>query len=172
MTGVMKYSVCCCFPECVARVPISLWGSGGGGVFACVCSAACRRADHFLTFQVSRSFVSRGRRGTLCHLDVFGDVSQIILRGRRNTFATFSEHALHFTWQAQHFRRGVLRVFHKLPCLPPRNLHYLLPLRAAMPMRFAENTQHDTSEVLRLPRKMELDTSKVLRLPRKMQRMF
>ena len=49
------------------------------------------------------------------------------------------------------------------------------PLRrcpAALPMRFAENTQRDTPEVLRLPWKMELGTSKVLRLPRKMQRMF
>ena len=37
--------------------------------------------------------------------DVFGDVSKIVIRGRRNTFATFSEHALHFSWQAQHFGR-------------------------------------------------------------------
>ena len=34
-------------------------------------------------------------------------------------------------------------------------------------MRFAKNTQRDTSKVLRLPRKMTIDTSKVLRLPRK-----
>ena len=29
----------CFFPECVARVPVSLWGSGGEAVFAksCVC---------------------------------------------------------------------------------------------------------------------------------------
>ena len=36
-------------------------------------------------------------------------------------------------------------------------------------MRFAKNTQRDTSKVLRLPRKMTMDTSKVLRLPRKRQ---
>ena len=36
-------------------------------------------------------------------------------------------------------------------------------------MRFTENPQHDTSKVLRLPRKMTMDTSKVLRLPRKLQ---
>ena len=39
-------------------------------------------------------------------------------------------------------------------------------------MRFAINTQHDTSKVLRLPRKMTMDTdtSKVLRhLPQKLQ---
>ena len=26
--------ICFVFPECVARVPVSLWGSRGGGVFA------------------------------------------------------------------------------------------------------------------------------------------
>ena len=39
-------------------------------------------------------------------------------------------------------------------------------------LRFAKNTQHDTSKVLRLPRKMTMDTSKVLRLPRKLPRIF
>ena len=39
-------------------------------------------------------------------------------------------------------------------------------------MRFAINTQRDTSKALRLPRKMTMDTSKVLRLPRKLQRIF
>ena len=39
-------------------------------------------------------------------------------------------------------------------------------------MRFAKNTQHDTSKVLRLPRKMTMDTSKMLRLPRKLPRIF
>ena len=48
----------------------------------------------------------------------------------------------------------------------------LSPLDAALPMRFAKNTQHDTPKVLRLPRKMTMDTSKVLRLPRKLQRIF
>ena len=39
-------------------------------------------------------------------------------------------------------------------------------------MRFAKNTQHDTSKVLRLPRKMTMDTFKMLRLPRKLPRIF
>ena len=39
-------------------------------------------------------------------------------------------------------------------------------------MRFAKNTQRDTSKVLRLPRKMTMNTSKVLRLPRKLQHIF
>jgi len=32
-------------------------------------------------------------------------VSKIALCGRRNTLATFSEDALQFSWQAQHFGR-------------------------------------------------------------------
>ena len=58
---------------------------------------------------------------------MFWNVSKVVLRGRRNTFATFSEDVLqfswqaqhfgrvhrHFSWQAQHFRRAVLRVFCK-----------------------------------------------------------
>ena len=43
---------------------------------------------------------------------------------------------------------------------------------AALPMRFTKHTQHDTSKVLRLPRKMTMDASKVLRLPRKLQHIF
>ena len=35
-----------------------------------------------------------------------------------------------------------------------------------------KTTQHDSSKVLRLPRKMKMDTSKVMRLPRKLQRIF
>ena len=34
---------------------------------------------------------------------MFHDVSKVVSRGRRNTFATFSDDALHFSWQAQHF---------------------------------------------------------------------
>ena len=30
---------------------------------------------------------------------------KIVLRGRRNTFVTFSEDVLQFSWQAQHFGR-------------------------------------------------------------------
>ena len=69
--------------------------------------------------------VLRGRRGTSWHSNMFQDVSKVVLCGRRNTFAIFSEDVLHFSWQtqhfghlrchfawqAQHFRRVVLRVF-------------------------------------------------------------
>ena len=36
---------------------------------------------------------------------MFCNVLKIVLRGRRNTFATFSEDVLQFSWQAQHFGR-------------------------------------------------------------------
>ena len=138
------------FPECVARVPVSLWGSGGWGCVRSTLrlwsqpSATVRnrsqpsvrtpygrasgkfcRGGHFWRFPMCRCFVSRGKRGTSWHSDVFCNVSKVVLRGRRNTFATFSEDVLqfswqaqhfgrvhrHFSWQAQHFRRVVLRVF-------------------------------------------------------------
>ena len=61
---------------------------------------------------------------------------------------------------------------HLIKCHACHGICTLSPLDAALPMRFAKNTQHDTSKVLRLPRKMTMDTSKVLRLPRKLQRIF
>ena len=82
----------CIFPECVARVPVSLWGSGG---WECVRSTLRSRSQpsatvrnrsqpfvwgpygraygkfcrggHFWRFQTSRCFLSRGRRGTSWH---------------------------------------------------------------------------------------------------------
>ena len=63
------------------------------------------RGGNFWRFQTCRCFVSRGRRGTSWHSDVFCNVSKVVLRGRRNTFATFSEDVLQFSWQAWHFVR-------------------------------------------------------------------
>ena len=115
-------------PECVARVPVSLWGSGGGGCvrltlrvqpFATVRNRLqvsvsgpygkaygkfCNRG-HFWRFPASRCFVLRGRRGTSWYSDVFCNLSKVVLCGRRNTFASFSEDALLFSWQAQHLGR-------------------------------------------------------------------
>ena len=118
------------FPECVARVPVSLWGSGGWGCirstfcvyvrnrpqpFATVLNRSrvavwpygraygkfCQR-DHFWMF-ASRSCVSRGRHGTSWRSDVFRDVSTVVLCGRgSNTLATFSQDELQFSWRAQH----------------------------------------------------------------------
>ena len=107
----------CIFPECIARVPVL----GVEGVFARRCVSVRTRPQplarllygraygkfcgggHFWRFQTSRCFVSRGKRGTSWHSDVFCNVSKVVLCGRCNTFATFSEDALQFSWQAQHF---------------------------------------------------------------------
>ena len=86
------------FPECVARVPVSLWGSGGSGCvrstlrfcslpstwgpYGRACGKFCR-GGHFWRFQRSRCFASRGRRGTSWHSDVFCNVSKAVLCGRR-----------------------------------------------------------------------------------------
>ena len=153
----------CIFPECVARVPVSLWGSGGlgvEGVFARRCVCGCNRSQPSATVRnrsqpsatvraipvwpclwevLQRwSFLAVSDASLLrfawqaWHFvtfgsDVFWNVSKVVLRGRRNTFAAFSEDVLqfswqaqhfgrvhrHFSWQAQHFRRVVLRVFCK-----------------------------------------------------------
>ena len=71
------------------------------------------------------------------------------------------------------FRARLPSIFstsHKMPRLP-RNLHLVATWRSPANAIY-KNTQHDTSKVLRLPRKMTMDTSKVLRLPRKLQHIF
>ena len=65
---------------------------------------------------------------------------------------------------------SIFNASHKLHAC--HGIRALSPLDAALPMRFAKNTQHDTSKVLRLPRKMTMGTSKVLRLQRKLQPIF
>ena len=108
------------FSECVARVPVSLWGSGGWG---CVRSTLRNRSQPSATVcnrsqvtssakgsllevsTTSRWFVSRGRRGTLWHSDVFHNLLKVVLCGRFNTFGSFAEDVLQFSWQAQHFGR-------------------------------------------------------------------
>ena len=53
----------------------------------------------------------------------------------------------------------------------PRNLQDVTKSRSS-DIAIRKNTQRDTSEVLRLPRKMTMEVSKVLRLSRKLQRIF
>ena len=62
---------------------------------------------YFWRFPTFRCFVSRGRRGTSWHSGVFSNVSKVVLCGRRNTFATFSEDVLHFSWQPREVAMGV-----------------------------------------------------------------
>ena len=86
------------FPKFASRmrswwVPVSLWGSGGWG---CVRSTLPNRSREG-RFQTSRCLVSRGRRGTLWQSNLFDNASKVILCGRRNTFATFSDDALQFS---------------------------------------------------------------------------
>ena len=60
---------------------------------------------------------------------------------------------------------------HKMPRLP-WDFHLVTTESSPRHCDSQKKTQHDTSEVLRLPRKMTMEVSKVLRLPRKMQRLF
>ena len=71
------------------------------------------------------------------------------------------------------FRAKLPSIFstcHKMPRLP-RNLHHVATW-CSHANAICKSTWHDTSKVLRLPRKMTMDTSKVLRLPRKLSRIF
>ena len=97
---------------------------------------------------------------TLCSfkIDVF---LRVFLRTRK--FAT----------SKSMFRARLPSIFstcHKMPRLP-RNLDLAATWRSPANAIY-KNKQHDTSKVLRLPRKMTMDTSKVLRLPRKLQHIF
>ena len=75
-----------------------------------------------------------------------------------------------FLPQKRCFVRG-FRQFsaHLTKCQACHGICTLSPLEAALTMRFAKNTQHDSSKVLRLPRKMKTVTSKVLCPPRKLE---
>ena len=96
-------------PECVARIPVSLWGSGGWAVFARRCPTLRNRLQpsatvhkcprkvamavpmvsfDFWSFPALHSFISRGHRGTLWHVKIFHDVSKVVLCGRRSTLKT------------------------------------------------------------------------------------
>ena len=95
-------------------VLVLLLGSGGWDVFARRCFCVCNRPQPFATvgnrwqpsasdyrggkmavpmassatvvrFQMSHSFVSRGRRGTLWHSNMFHNASKVVFYGRRNT---------------------------------------------------------------------------------------
>ena len=135
-------------PGCVAKVPVSLWGCGWGlscvrhtlrnrpqpsawGPYGRAYGKFCKRG-HSWSFPALHSFISRGRRGTSWHSNMFHDVSKVVLCGRRNAFATFSEEEdalyfswraqhlghlrCHFAWQAKHIRRDVLRDFCESHC--------------------------------------------------------
>ena len=94
------------------------------GFFGAVAVSAGEAAKPILVEGFKQAVMSF-KRSTSRHSNMFHDVSKVVLCGRRATFATFSEDALHFSWQArhfghlrchlawqaQHFRRVVLRIF-------------------------------------------------------------
>ena len=114
-------------PECVARVPVSLWGSGGWG---CVRSTLRSRAQPSATVR-NRSREDRMAvpMGSFTEVVLFGGfrrlvasfrVAGVALRDIQTCSATcrksfcvagaillrrFSEDVLQFSWQAQHFGR-------------------------------------------------------------------
>ena len=140
------------FPECVARVPVSLWGSGGMGVCSLDVaepsqpSATVRNRSRDGRMAVPMVSFAEGSLLEVSHAALLGfawqawhfvtfrrvlyNVSRFVLCGMRNTLATFSEDALqfswqtqhfgrvhrHFAWQAQHLRRVVLLFFGELHC--------------------------------------------------------
>ena len=75
-----------------------------------------------------------GRRGTSSHFHVSANVSKIVLCGRRNTFASLSEHDLQFSGHIQHCgdlrdvilrdcRRLAFRVFFANPVVRAADTH-------------------------------------------------
>ena len=115
------------FPQCVARVPVSLWGCGGRAVFAGRCVYVRKRSQPLATVSnrsregrmaVPMVSFAKGvtfgafQRGvaSFCLAGVaIRDIptccktSYVFLCGGLNTSATFSDDASHFSWQAQHF---------------------------------------------------------------------
>ena len=122
------YLFVCLKPECVARVPVSLWGSGGWG---CVRQTTVRnRSQPFawcpyglaVPMASSANLVNFGgfksrvasfrvagvagvalRDSPVTVQTVSYNVLKVVLCGRRSTFASFQADELHVSWQAQHF---------------------------------------------------------------------
>ena len=91
------------FPECVARVPVSLWGSGGWG---CVRSTLRSRSQPFATVR-NRPQPSAGVRA----IPVWPCLWEVLQRWSFLGVADVS--LLRFAWQAWHFvtfRRVLERV--------------------------------------------------------------
>ena len=116
-------------PECLPSLSFSFWGCGGQSVFAECCPTFRKRSQAFAAILIpSRPFATvfkpvplgsftrrfifggftchvRGMGGTSWHVNMFGDMSEMIFRGRHETVSTFSDNALHLVWEAQPFGR-------------------------------------------------------------------
>ena len=71
------------------------------GLYGCAYGDFCKR----VTFGGFRCRIASFRVAgvALCDSNMFQNASKLVLCGKRNTFATFSENAFQFSWQAQHF---------------------------------------------------------------------
>ena len=58
--------------------------------------------------KASCNVLLRGRRGTSWHSHVSANVSKMLLYGRHNTFASFSEDELQFRGRLQHFETSIV----------------------------------------------------------------
>ena len=105
------------FPECVARVPVSLWGSDGG--LHCVRQTLPNRPQPFATFRnrpredhMAVPMVSSPKGVTFWR---FPASHSFISRGRCGTFVTFQHVSWRvksrFVWQAQYFCHVFKRCF-------------------------------------------------------------
>ena len=116
----------------------------------------------FSKVSIVMSFCVAGA-GTLWHSNLFDNVSKIVLCGRRNTFASFSQDKLqfswqarhfgdlcrHFAWQAQHFRRVTLRALHSTLYTPHSTLYtshstLYIPHFTLHTLHFTLHTLHST----------------------------
>ena len=78
----------------------------------------------FEGFQTGCNVVLRGRRCTLRHSNLFDNVSKVVFRGRRNTFASFSQDELQLSWRVQHVG-DLCRNFRGRRSTPHSTLHTL-----------------------------------------------
>ena len=111
---------------------LSLW-------FSCGLAVSMGKPLFFEGFQAGCHIFFLCRHGTWWHSNLFHNVSKVVLCGRRQIFASFSQDELHFSWQgqhfgdlcrhfawqAQHFRRVALRALHSTLYIPHFTLHAL-----------------------------------------------
>ena len=104
------------FPECVARVPVSLWGSGVEGVFARRCVRERNRPQPFARSPYAEVVIFGGFRRVVASFRVAGVALRDIQTCSgtcRKSFCVagailsrrFHKMCCSFSWQAQHFGR-------------------------------------------------------------------
>ena len=94
-------------PTCLVS---SLWLSCG----LAVSMGEAAKPLRFEGFHAGCHVALRHMRGTLWHSNLFENMSKVVLCGRRNSFASFSQEELQFSWHAQHFGDSTLHSPHPL----------------------------------------------------------